>query len=158
MQQQRRNGLVITAAVVAAVLWQGTAEIVSRMVNVGSVPPSWLPSGSSFPLITMLGLVPNGGLWLVGLLLSFLRLGLLVGLGVRLVTRPGFDGVRSFLAIWMVVVLAAALASLLTAPIVASYGGGGGWSRGLVGGSYWGVVFGWVIATVVAISSRRAHP
>ncbi|GAB2595567.1 hypothetical protein [Pseudactinotalea suaedae] len=154
---QQRPGLVVTAGVVAAVLWQVCAEIVSRVARAGSVPPEWLPSGSSFPLVTILDLVPDGGLWLVGMLVSFALVGVLVGLGTRLVVRRGFDGARSFLAVWMVVVLAAVLASVLTAPIVASYGGGARLSSSVFIGSYWGVVVGWVIAAVVAIGSRRAH-
>ena len=116
-----------------------------------------VPSGSSFPLVTMLDLVPDGGPWLAGMLVSFGLVGVLVGLGTRLVVRHGFDGARSFLALWMVVVLAAVLPSVLTAPIVASYGGGGWWSNGVFTGAYWGLLVGWVVAAVVALGSRRAR-
>lgn len=147
---------MVTAGVAAAVLWQLTAEIVSRMARAGAVPPDWLPAGSSFPTVTVLDLVPDGGLWVVGMLLSFVLVGVLVGLGARLVVRRGFDGVRSFLAIWMVVVLGAVLASVLTAPIIASYGGGARLSSSAYSGAYWGLVVGWLIAVVVALGSRRA--
>lgn len=157
MQQQRRTALAIASGAVAAVLWQVTGEIVARMIGTGSVPPAWLPSGTSFPLSTVLGLVPNGGLWLLGALLSFLLMGGLVVLGLRLVLRSGFDGARSFLAIWMVVVLAAVLASALTQPILNSYGAAASVAGPVFGGAYWGVTVGWVIAAVVALGSRRTR-
>lgn len=158
MEHRRRSDLAIWAGVLTAVLWQGTAEISSRLVNAGQVPPAWLPSGSSFPLVTLLGVVPDGGWWLVGLIVSFVLIGLLTGLGVRRVMRPGFDGLRSFLAIWMVVVLAAGVTTLLTMPIVAFYGGDGLPINAVYRGAIWGVPMGWLIAAVVALGSRRRRP
>lgn len=156
MQQQRRTGLAIAAGVVVAVLWQGTTEVWNGLLNAGHVPPAWLPTGSSFHLAALLDLAPDGGLWLLGALLSFVLVGALVALGVRVVLRPGFDGARSFLAVWMVVVIAALLTSLLTLPIVAHYGGGALPVSAVFRGAYWGVLLGWVAALLVALGSRRA--
>ena len=158
MEHRRRSDLAIWAGVLTAVLWQGTAELASRLANAGQAPPPWLPPGSSFPLVTLLGVVPDGGWWLVGLIVSFVLIGLLTGFGVRLVMRPGFDGLRSFLAIWMVVVLAAAVTTLLTTPIVAFYGGDLLPISAVYRGAIWGVPMGWVIAAVVALGSRRRQP
>jgi hypothetical protein len=155
MEHRRRSDLAIWAGALTAVLWQVSAEISSRLANAGQVPPAWPPPGSAFPLVTLLALVPDGGWWLVGLIVSFVLIGLLTGLGVRLVMRPGFDGLRSFLAVWMVVVLAAGVTTLLTMPIVAFYGGDGLPVNAIYRGAMWGVATGWLNAALVALGSRR---
>ncbi|WP_420111936.1 hypothetical protein [Pseudactinotalea sp.] len=156
MQQQRRTGLAITAGVVVAVLWHGTTEVSNGLLNAGHVPPLFFPGGSSFPLAVLPALTPDGGLWLLGAVLSFVLVGVAVALGIRAVLRPGFDGLRSFLAIWMVVVLAALLTPLLTLPLLAHYDGGMLPSNAVFRGAYWGVLVGWVAAALVALGSRRA--
>lgn len=154
--RRRRGGLAIGAGILAAALWQLTGEVTSRLARAGAPAPEWFPTGSAFGLATVPALVPDAGLWVLGIVLSLALVGGLVWFGVRTVTRRAFDGARSFLAVWMVVVLAAALTSLLTWPIVSSYGVGAAVSSGLYRAAYWGLASGWLVAVLVALGSRRS--
>lgn len=151
--------IVVGAGVLAAALFQLTSELSTRLVSAGTPPPEWLPSGTSFDIRSLPDLVPDGGRWLLGIVLSLVLVGVLVYAGVRVVTRHGFDGVRSFLSIWMVVLLAAAVTCLATWPIVSSYGVSTVGTITLYRASYWGLATGWLVAGLVAVGSRdRAAP
>lgn len=157
MRPQRRGTRAVAAAVVAVVLWQLTTELATWLTGQGDAASAfaWLPTGSPLSFGEVAALAPAAGPWLLGLLLSAAILGLAVGLGVRFLTRSGHDGVATVLAVWIVVQLAAVLASALSLLVVNAGDGAPSITFvPLVRGAYWGMLFGWLVALVAVLGER----
>jgi len=143
----------VLAGVVAALLWQGTAEL--EWLTAGDPRLVWLPVGSPFALAAVGSLVPDAGLWVLGALLSTAAMGFSVGLGTRAVLAGGRSaGGPGVLACWMVTILGATTASLVMIPILPAYGVDPPSMSLLYRPSGWGLQLGWLVALVAVLGSR----
>lgn len=155
----RRRTTALVAGVVAALLWQLTGEIAAAVVNAGVTSGwlAWLPVGTPFSVTYVPDLVPNAGAWVAGMLLTIAVVGVVVGGGVGLLLRERAGRLTMVLSTWMLVVLAGVLAQLVGGAIAAGYTSSRPMtSAGVYSGAGWGVLTGWFVVLVVALSARRS--
>lgn len=140
-------------------LWQLTGEIANAAIN-GVGNPSWLAwlaVGTPFSLATVPDLVPDAGLWVVGMLLTLAVVGAAVGAGVGRVLHERTSRFVMALSAWMIVVIAGAVGHLVALPVLSSYQSAA-MSTAIMPAVYrgagWGVVIGAVVTLLVVVLAR----